>query len=276
MIFNHKDTKKAQSSLIFFIEFLCGLCGDFEIFVVEFFIGLDISVKIDIIERCDMLRIFTKEYSPTTGNTSLFALVCFTVFIIPLFPITHHSLLYNISYTVIFFMAVIAVDNRRKLLFWGAMVAVITEWLASYFNLIYLEIFSHLVNLVFFAFIVSKMIYHIVRSKIVNVRVIIEAINGYLLIGFIFTVLVTFSMISNPASYNFPGVDSPTYTDVSHVSEYLYYAFVTFTTLGYGDIVPKTPGAKSLAIFISITGQIYIAIIMALLVGKFATRQNEK
>jgi hypothetical protein len=173
-------------------------------------------------------------------------------------------------------MAVIAVDNKRKLIFWGALVAVIAEWLASYWDLIHLEFFSHLINLVFFVMIVSKMIYHITRSKIVNVRVIIEAINSYLLIGFIFTVLVTFIMIFNPASYNFSGIDSVDYTKVSHVSDYLYYTFVTFTTLGYGDVVPQTPGARSLSIFISITGQIYIAIIMALLVGKFVARKNEE
>jgi len=228
------------------------------------------------IKGSKMESLLTKEYSPTTGNTSLFVVVCFTVFMIPLFPIRLHSLIYNLSFTVIFFMAIIAIDNRRKLVFWGAVVAVITEWLASYFDMIHLEIFSHLINLVFFIMIVSKMIYHITQSRIVNARVIIEAVNGYLLIGFIFSVLVTFIMISNPASYNFPGVGSEGYTEVSHVSEYLYFAFVTFTTLGYGDVVPQTPVAKSLAILISITGQIYIAIIMALLVGKFASTQHQK
>jgi voltage-gated potassium channel Kch len=106
--------------------------------------------------------------------------------------------------------------------------------------------------------------------------VIVEAINGYLLIGFIFSVLVTFVMIFNPQAYNFPDINSPNYYEVSHISDYLYYAFVTFTTLGYGDIVPQIPVARSLAILTSITGQIYIAIIIALLVGKFAGSQTDK
>ena len=120
------------------------------------------------------------------------------------------------------------------------------------------------------------MIYHIANSKIVNARVIVEAINGYLLIGVIFSVLVTFLMVLDPSAYNFPGVETPTYENYSHVSEYLYYSFVTFTTLGYGDIVPQTPEAKSLAILTSITGQIYIAIIIALIVGKFASTPQTK
>jgi voltage-gated potassium channel Kch len=83
-------------------------------------------------------------------------------------------------------------------------------------------------------------------------------------------------MMDNPGSYNFPAIDIAYGEDVSHVSKFIYYTFVTFTTLGYGDIVPQTPVARSLAILISITGQIYIAIIIALLVGKFAGGQNSR
>jgi len=119
------------------------------------------------------------------------------------------------------------------------------------------------------------MIYEIARSEVVNVRVIVEAINCYLLIGFNFSLLVTFVVLFDPDAYNFTWINNLNWNKVSHVSEFLYYTFVTFTTLGYGDIVPQTPAARSLAILISITGQIYIAIIIALLVGKFASTQNK-
>ena len=54
---------------------------------------------------------------------------------------------------------------------------------------------------------------------------------------------------------------------------YIYYAFITMTTTGYGDIVPLTPVARSLAVFISVTGQLYVAVVIALLVGKYITQQ---
>jgi hypothetical protein len=54
----------------------------------------------------------------------------------------------------------------------------------------------------------------------------------------------------------------------------LYFSFVTLATLGYGDIVPLKPYTRSLATLITITGQFYIAIIVALLVGKFSAKQN--
>jgi hypothetical protein len=217
---------------------------------------------------------FIKKYSPTIGNTSLLVMVFFTIFIIPLFPFAIHKLLYNLSYTTIFFMAIFSVETKRRFIFWIAIIATIAIWIAAYLDLIYILEISYAASLIFFSIVVGKLIFEIVNSKIVNLRVIVEAINCYLLIGFIFCLFVTFLMMENPGSYNFPGSDMASVEDVSHVSEYLYYTFVTFTTLGYGDIVPQTPVARSLAILISITGQIYIAIIIALLVGKFASQQE--
>jgi hypothetical protein len=42
-------------------------------------------------------------------------------------------------------------------------------------------------------------------------------------------------------------------------------------TVGYGDIVPKTPFAKTFSILVGISGQLYVAIIISMLVGKFSS-----
>ena len=47
----------------------------------------------------------------------------------------------------------------------------------------------------------------------------------------------------------------------------LYYSFVTLTTLGYGDIAPVTMPARMLASLEAMTGQVYLAILVARLVG---------
>jgi hypothetical protein len=222
-----------------------------------------------------MENILTKKYSPTVGNTTLLVMVFFTIFLIPLFPVIAHRILYNLSYTAIFFLAIFSVQTKRRFVFWGAIVATITEWMAAYLDMLYLLEISFVVNIIFFALIIGKMIYEIARTPDVNVRVIVEALNCYLLLGFIFSLLVTYVMMADPDAYNFSWVYSVNTEDVSHISELLYYTFVTFTTLGYGDVVPQTPVARSLAILISVTGQIYIAIIIALLVGKFASAQHK-
>ena len=56
--------------------------------------------------------------------------------------------------------------------------------------------------------------------------------------------------------------------------EGIYYSFVTMTTLGYGDITPVGPQARSLSILLSITGPMYIAILIAKLVGKYSSQKS--
>jgi hypothetical protein len=46
----------------------------------------------------------------------------------------------------------------------------------------------------------------------------------------------------------------------------IYFSFATLTTVGYGDIVPVDPFARSLANMESIIGQLYPATLLARLV----------
>jgi len=47
----------------------------------------------------------------------------------------------------------------------------------------------------------------------------------------------------------------------------LYFSYTTMTTLGYGDLVPHAPIARMLTSIQAVTGQIYLAVLVARLVG---------
>jgi len=49
----------------------------------------------------------------------------------------------------------------------------------------------------------------------------------------------------------------------------VYFSFVTLATLGYGDVVPMTPIARSLAIAEAVGAQLFIAILIARLVSLY-------
>ena len=51
------------------------------------------------------------------------------------------------------------------------------------------------------------------------------------------------------------------------MARYVYFSLVTLTTLGYGDIIPVHPIARSLAVCEGFVGQLYPAILIAGLVG---------
>jgi len=96
-----------------------------------------------------------------------------------------------------------------------------------------------------------------------------ESITAYLLLGLSFAIMMALITHVDPTAFSFSHLKEPMLPEFYYIGEYIYYDFVTLTTLGYGDVVPLTPAAKSFSIFTAITGQMYVAIIIATLVSKY-------
>jgi hypothetical protein len=154
------------------------------------------------------------------------------------------------------------------LLFKIAVVAFITEWISDWIHMPVLNYLSLLTNVIFFQIIVVRLIIQIAKHKKADVGIIFESINGYLMMGMMFTTWVAIAMLYDPNAFSFQ-VENP------GLHEYSYFTFITLNTLGYGDITPTVPFAKSMAILISTSGQIYVAVIIAMLVGKYAASQKD-
>jgi hypothetical protein len=56
----------------------------------------------------------------------------------------------------------------------------------------------------------------------------------------------------------------------------VYFSFVTMTTLGYGDVTPRSEAAGTLAVLQALTGQIYLAVILARIVSLLVTKPDEE
>jgi voltage-gated potassium channel len=136
-----------------------------------------------------------------------------------------------------------------------------------------LDDFKFLLIVVFFVFVTFYLVRFMRKSAKVNVNVIITAINIYLLIGIISGSLAFLFFKILPGAYNFPS-----YIPEPNFVSFNYYSFVTMSTVGYGDITPRLPQTQTLAYLIAVTGQLYVAIIMAFLVGKLLMhgQENEK
>ena len=72
---------------------------------------------------------------------------------------------------------------------------------------------------------------------------------------------------------SFAGITAGNVTEL--LNQLTYFSFVTLTTLGYGDILPLTPIATSLAYLEAVIGQLYIAILIAGLVGTHLSQRAE-
>jgi hypothetical protein len=121
-----------------------------------------------------------------------------------------------------------------------------------------------MIILLFFFFVIFQFLSQIVYQQRVTPRVILEAINGYILLGLCFSMIVMLVARLNEGAFNFSAKEGTTFN-----FNCVYFAFVTLSTLGYGDALPLTPTAQSLAILTSVVGQLYLTVVIALLVGKY-------
>ncbi|MFQ3210540.1 MAG: voltage-gated potassium channel [Colwellia sp.] len=93
---------------------------------------------------------------------------------------------------------------------------------------------------------------------------ILGAICLYLLMGLIWAVLYTLVQLSFPNSFTNINNSNEWFT---LFPDFIYFSFVTITTLGFGDISPLLPISRFLVYFEAIVGQFYLAILVASLVG---------
>jgi hypothetical protein len=132
------------------------------------------------------------------------------------------------------------------------------------------HVISRSLQIGYFIVLVIAMVREIAKSEQVDEQVIVNAITAYFLLGIALSLVVTIVGGLVPGSYNIdilPLTDKDRYHSIREV---MYYTFTTYTTTGYGDIIPQSAVARSLAMVIASAGQLYIAIILAMLVGKFS------
>jgi hypothetical protein len=204
----------------------------------------------------------------------LLLMIVFTIFLVPAFPPDSLQYLYPVCFTIIFLIAAVSLQKHRKHSIIGAFTLIGVLWISIIAELGVLVIIARIIQFLFFFYLVARLVIQIANTTTVTGKVILDSITGYLLMGMAYSTLVMLLSFTSPGSYNFKPLDLTDNDKLAPVSDYFYYTFITYTTTGYGDFLPLTPMAKSLAMMIGITGQLYVAIIIAMLVGKYATSRK--
>jgi hypothetical protein len=146
--------------------------------------------------------------------------------------------------------------------FFGVLV-IASGWVDAATSFRWLDMVDGLFRVVFFLIVTGALIYQVAKSARVSLDIIVGAINGYLLLGLVGGVLAGIIDGFFPGAFGF--------TPQIHVgiSKYLYYSYITLATVGYGDITPVVPIAQLLSVVLGVSGQLYIATIIAILIGKY-------
>ena len=154
-------------------------------------------------------------------------------------------------------------SNILKLIKRAGYLIIILTLIAAITDNSYLELLNRVLFVLFFMLVAINLLIGIVRSKEVDTDVIFSAVAVYVLFGFCGAVLAAVIMFFVPTAFSL----TSTYSSQFH--QFLYFSFVTITTTGYGDILPITPLARTLAIFLALFGQLYLTVIIGILIGKY-------
>ena len=183
--------------------------------------------------------------------------------------------LVQIFISFILLSGIFAVSQKKYQFILASLLALpifILMW-ASYF--IDIGRFIHLKNLfgmLFTFYMIILFLKHFFIQKIITMEVIFGALVVYLLMGLMWT--YGYTLLDHLVSDSFSHPGTIINLDFNSFS---YFSFVTMTTLGYGDISPVSQAAKAMAITQAITGQVYLAVLVARLVGiNIAQQMKEK
>ena len=185
----------------------------------------------------------------------------------------HIKILLDIFYSIIFIFAADAIRQDRKHLIIAIVLALpmlLVIWAGHFVEMYVLSITGNFFGITFFIYMIITILKHIFHQDRINREVICAAVVVYLLMGVLWAFVYGTVEHLQPNSFS---VTIDAIGDKRYI--FLYYSFVTLTTLGYGDISPITPVASSMAILEAIIGQLYLVVQIAWLVGLRVSQQRE-
>lgn len=172
--------------------------------------------------------------------------------------------LFSALFTLTLGSGVLAVSRRR----WAAVVAgglavvaIGTEWAGRINPGPALQVAGAASGFTCVAILGAVVLRQVFRPGPITLHRIVGSAAGYILIGIAWGELYRLLCALAPGAL---AASSGAALDRSH---YLYYSIVTLTTVGYGDITPLHPLARSLAMLEALTGQLFPAILIARLVS---------
>lgn len=207
------------------------------------------------------------------NNIILLIALFVLIFIAPL--LDHLStFIANTALTVVVISGVFAAEYRKKvfrvLLILGLLVLFSMTLSFILPDIIPLKILPFLLATCSLIFSSIALVAHVSQAQRVEKSMVLCAINSYLMMGL--TASVVFLLLDFAVPESFPVMQA----GVHSLSQFIYFGFVTLSTLGYGDITPAAPFARSFAIFTALGGQLYLVIVMALIIGKFVNSSSQK
>lgn len=197
----------------------------------------------------------------------LFLFICILLLmVLPSFlrEVVRNKVLMDLLFSALLISGIYSVSEKKSTFVVSLLLgipAILAQW-TTYFSEIHsFPIAAEVFSTVFFAYISANILAFIFKEKDVTADLIIGAVCAYFLVGLFWSSIYTIMEMVQTGSFLIPEGKG------NLGSLFNYYSFVTLTTLGYGDVTPLSEAARSLSVLEAAMGQLYIAVLIARLVG---------
>ncbi|MEK6249708.1 MAG: ion channel [Planctomycetales bacterium] len=227
-------------------------------------------------------RFFPKQM----GKYNMLSLLIALLLMLMIVPIFEHyffdRIIMNTSLTIILVFGVVGSSRTPFLFPFGAITATIAiaiSWTTMLINVPWLFVVNCVLQSMFFATMAGFILHRVLTRHLATFQSLFGAVCVYLLLGLAWAMLYWGLERIDSESLSFERqitVDlDNTEGEVTAFSQLVYFSFVTMSTLGYGDIYPETPIAQTLTWMQSVTGQFYLAILVARLMSALPQYRQE-
>jgi hypothetical protein len=179
----------------------------------------------------------------------------------------------NIFRNILLLSCVLAVSNNARiaiLVLVLGLAVVISRWLLEYgFGMVFVSV-SHGLGFLIMLIVAASILTEVLRAREVTSHLVVGAVCVYLLLAVLWAYLYNAIEVAAPGTIlvrgqPFSGTGALPVADAQGI-KMLYISMATITTLGNSDI-PVTFLARQIATIEAITGQLYLAVLIARLVG---------
>lgn len=174
----------------------------------------------------------------------------------------------SIALLLVMASALVAIWKHHRIALLGAVLAVgalIAMVPAYYFEVPFAKPVLTVIEFTFLLILAISILLDVMRAERVTMDTVFGACCVYLMFGLTWTGIYELIETLSPGSFDFGLLGSPDGASEGFetMSKLSYFSLITMTTVGYGDVTPLSPAARSFSALQGLVGQLYMAIVIA-------------
>ena len=212
-------------------------------------------------------------FNPKSAYGILFVTLTAAMTVPPFLPagfLRHYVVPGFVTLALLSALATVASEKRTFRIGLGlAIPAFATAWIAAVLGSVAVQTASEVLTIGFFVHLGAAILKDVFTKPSVDSESIYAALSVFMFMAYAFALVYSIIDMHAPGSFDIPETMAMYQEQDPTTGQGIfgYFSITTLTTLGYGDISPISPAARSAAMLQAVLGQLYLVAIVARLVG---------